>query len=437
MKNYPNIMARALNTPLLLEPGYAKVFFSAMSGRLGIEQLQDEQGQLITGEKLRMSAASFAPSRDRNRSYAVHGVVGVLPVSGTLVHKSGNIQPYSGTTGYDGIIHRATEAFMDPEVKGVLLDNDTPGGEVAGCFDTAQQLRMLADQYNKPIWSLCYDMNCSAGMALASSADKRLITQTGIAGSVGVIMAHASHEAELKDKGLKVTLIRSGAHKGEGNPYEDLPEEVLARFQSQTDQLRVQFAELMAENMALSVEEILATEAAVYQGSAAIDVGFADELVNGHEAIAIFNEFLSSSGRVTVAIGANMSEKQQQPGANAADETLQGDESTVDTSANAAADERERCKAIINHEEAQGRSKLANHLAFNTSMSAEQAAEVLAASAQEEVATANAETALDKAMAGCDQPNIGAEAETKASDEDDLVAQALAAHKQATGGFSK
>ena len=39
MNNYPQIASRVLNTPLLLEPGYARVFFSALASRLGITQL--------------------------------------------------------------------------------------------------------------------------------------------------------------------------------------------------------------------------------------------------------------------------------------------------------------------------------------------------------------------------------------------------------------
>jgi len=110
----------------------------------------------------------------------------ILPVSCSLVHKSGNLRPFSGTTGCDGIIGRAADAFADPDVKGVLLDNDTPGGEVAGCFDTARSLRKMADESGKPLLAVCWEMNCSVGMALASAGSHRLITQTGIAGSIGV-----------------------------------------------------------------------------------------------------------------------------------------------------------------------------------------------------------------------------------------------------------
>jgi ClpP class serine protease len=305
MKNYAHLSARVLNTPLLVEPGYARVFFSALAGRLGIHQLADATGEILTGEKLRMSAESFEPARERNRPYEVIGGVGLLPISGSLVHKSGHVQPYSGTTGYDGIIARAAEAFADSDVLGVMMDLDTPGGEVAGCFDTARTLRQLADAAGKPLWALCYDMNCSAGMALASSAHHRLITQTGIAGSIGVVMAHSDYSKMLDESGINVTLIHSGSHKIEGNPYEALPKDVLQRFQSSTDQLRQEFGQLVSGFTGLSLEAVLATEAATYRGQEAIDVGLADELINGHEAITYFSDYLSRSG--SVITGATMS----------------------------------------------------------------------------------------------------------------------------------
>ena len=71
MKNYAHIASRVLNTPLLLEPGYARTFFSALSTQLNIHTLMDAEGEQLTGEKIRMSAASFSASRDKDRPYEV------------------------------------------------------------------------------------------------------------------------------------------------------------------------------------------------------------------------------------------------------------------------------------------------------------------------------------------------------------------------------
>jgi hypothetical protein len=46
MKNYAHIASRVLNTPLLLEPSYARTFFSALSTQLNINSLVDAEAEL-------------------------------------------------------------------------------------------------------------------------------------------------------------------------------------------------------------------------------------------------------------------------------------------------------------------------------------------------------------------------------------------------------
>ena len=431
MKNYAHIASRVLNTPLLLEPGYARTFFSALSNRLNITTLMDAEGEQLTGEKIRMPAANFGTnSRDRERPYQIVDSAAIVPITGSLTHKLGRLQPYSGMTGYDGIIAQVGMALGDPQVKGVMLDFDTPGGEVAGCFDTAKQLQSLAAQSDKPVWSLCYDMHCSAGMALASSADHRLITQTGVAGSVGVVMAHVDQSKMLDENGIQVTLIHSGKHKVDGNPYQQLSEQVLAEFQASTDQLRTEFAGMVAEQMGLSLEAVLATEAQVYRGQAAVDIGFADAVVNGHEAIAEFTQYLSSQGR-TISLGVNMS-KQDLP-----EQVTSPDNENTDTQgadATARTDERSRIQAITGHEQANGRESLANHLAFNTDMSVDEAGKVLAASPQQEQVNTDldAGNSLEAMMAAEEQPNVSSEVETD-DHQPDQVAEGISAYRQMKG----
>ncbi|MEM5529558.1 S49 family peptidase [Gammaproteobacteria bacterium AS21] len=424
MKNYAHIASRVLNTPLLLEPGYARTFFSALSPRLNITTLLDAEGEQLIGEKIRMPAASFGTSRERDRPYQIIDGVAVVPITGSLTHKLGRLKPYSGMTGYDGIIAQTHMALNDPEVLGILHDYDTPGGEVAGCFDTARQLRMMVDKSDKPMWSLAYDMHCSAGMALASSASHRMITQTAVAGSVGVVMAHADQSKMMEEQGIQVTLIHSGSHKVSGNPYQQLSEQAQTEFQASTDQLRREFAQLVADHTGLSLDAVLATEAQVYRGQQAIDIGFADSLVNGHEAIAEFSHYLSTKGK-TISLGVTMSKTDTDP------------ENVVDlpaqvAQADARSNERTRIQAITGHQEAEGRSALAQHLAFKTDMSADEAGKLLAASPQTISASLEVGSALDNLMAQEEQPNIGADIAQDES-QPDQVAAGVSAYRQLKG----
>ena len=140
LRNLPHIASMAFNEPLMLEPAYARVFFCALAGQLGISRLTDA----VSGDSLTAgeAPAALALSGDDDgprqaRSYQVMNGIAVLPVSGTLVSRTRALQPYSGMTGYNGIIARLQQAASDPMVDGILLDMDTPGGMVAGAFDCA------------------------------------------------------------------------------------------------------------------------------------------------------------------------------------------------------------------------------------------------------------------------------------------------------------
>ena len=297
-KSYLNVASRVFNRPLLLEPSYARVFMSALAPRLNIGSLTDFSGDVDMAAEIKSALDSEGlgtRGEAETRHYKLVDGVAVIAVAGSLVHKLGGLKPYSGMTGYDCIVELHRMACADSQVKGVLLDMDSPGGEVAGCFDAARKLRQQAEETGKPLWACCYDLNASAAMALASAASRRLITQTGSAGSVGVVMGHTSYEKLLENEGIKVTLIHSGAHKVDGNPYEDLSPEVLSEFQEESHGLRQDFAELVSSHLGMSVDEVLATEAKMYRGQEAVDIGFADEVINGNDALTVFSQFLCAS----------------------------------------------------------------------------------------------------------------------------------------------
>lgn len=99
-------------------------------------------------------------------------------------------------TGYDGIVACLQQAMADSQVRGVLLDIDSPGGQAAGAFDCADMIYRLRQQ--KPVWALCNDTACSAAMLLASACSRRLVTQTSRIGSIGVMMSHVSYAGHLQ-----------------------------------------------------------------------------------------------------------------------------------------------------------------------------------------------------------------------------------------------
>ena len=314
-------------------------------------------------------------------------------------------------TGYNGIIARLQQAISDPGVDGILLDMDTPGGMVAGAFDCADIIARMRD--TKPIWALANDMNCSAGQLIASAASRRLVTQTARTGSIGVMMAHSNYGAALKTSGVEVTLIYSGDHKVDGNPYEKLPKEVRADFQARIDATRQMFAEKVAGYTGMSVQAVLDTEAAVFSGQESVDNGLAEQLVNNMDALNVMRDAIHK--RTMISRGGSMkgttaSADTTQPAASA-DQTVTTVDvpaavvtdpaagATVDISsqlAAAVAAENGRIMGILNCEEAKGRESQARALAETPGMTVESAQRILAAAPQS--AQARTDTALDRLM---------------------------------------
>ena len=212
-RNLSHIIAAAFNEPLLLEPAYARVFFCALGREMGAASLSvpQQQVQLDAPGMLAETDEYMAGGKRPARVYRVVNGIAVLPVTGMLVHRLGGMRPFSGMTGYDGIVACLQQAMADTAVRGVLLDIDSPGGQAAGAFDCADMIYRLRQQ--KPVWALCNDTACSAAMLLASACSRRLVTQTSRIGSIGVMMSHLSYAGHLAQAGVDITLIYAGAHK--------------------------------------------------------------------------------------------------------------------------------------------------------------------------------------------------------------------------------
>ncbi len=304
---HARIAARAFNTPLLVEPTKAMAFLSGLGPRIlgrRVELVDSEDGPGGTAY-LPARASILAGSLTQrlhqhgDAPYPVIDGIAVIEISGVLIHRGGWIGQSSGQTSYEGIAAQIEAAARDPSVRAVALEIDSFGGEVAGVFDLADQIRALRRE--KPVWAFVAEHAFSAGYALASQADRILLPRTGAVGSIGVVVMHADLSGQLDQDGVRVTLVHSGQHKVDGNPYEPLPENVRDDIQREIDVLRFLFAETVAAGRAgrLHQEAALATEAATYRGTDALAAGLADEVIDLARGFAGFRQMLSSTSPLT------------------------------------------------------------------------------------------------------------------------------------------
>lgn len=281
--NLPHLAQKLFNTPLAIHPQKAEVIVSSLTERLGITQIRSAM--------MEDDDEYFSRKARKDSGYDVLEGIAIIPVYGTLVQKLGTLRPYSGMTGYDGIRRVFLTAVNDPEVKGICLDIDSPGGEVAGCFDLVDLI--YAERGKKPIHAILSENAFSAAYAIASAADKIYVPRTGGVGSVGVIVIHCDWSQHIKDDGLKVSIITYGNRKAESNPYVSLSDEAKEAIQHDVDEMGRLFVSTVSRNRGLSETVVRNTQAACYLAAEGVQMGLADVVASPDVA---FQELMKESG---------------------------------------------------------------------------------------------------------------------------------------------
>lgn len=280
---FPQLAARVFNTPIALHPAKAEVIMAAVAERLGIATIN---GRLVGGSDLDFDDDFGAAGSNPRLGYDIVEGVALIQIHGTLVQRLGSLRPYSGMTGYNGIRENFLTAMVDPAVRAIALDIDSPGGEVSGCFDLVDTI--AATRGVKPIRAILSENAYSAAYALATAADRITVPRTGGTGSVGVIYMHISYEAMLKQAGVAVTLVTKGDLKGEGNEFQDLSADAFARLKADVMSVGDLFDRTVAANRKMTPAAVNDTQAGTFLGAAGVAIGFADEVLAPDQAFLAF-----------------------------------------------------------------------------------------------------------------------------------------------------
>jgi signal peptide peptidase SppA len=205
---------------------------------------------LCFDQELEMEAASG------KRNAAKPGSVALIPIMGIVSHRMNMMGDLSGSggTSIESLTAQFRQALGDGNCKAIVFDVDSPGGSVEGVMELASEIYDARGQ--KPITAVVNAMACSAAYWLASAAKEIVCTPSGQAGSIGVYMTHQDESKALENDGIKITVIKAGKYKTEGNPSEALSDEARAAFQSKVDDYYGMFVKGVAQNRGTSQAQV-------------------------------------------------------------------------------------------------------------------------------------------------------------------------------------
>ncbi len=417
-----SVLARIHARELAVAPHYADGLASDLR-QLALADPEKAEAEFFARRADTVAAYGMNPVEQR-KPFAFSQGVAIIPVHGTLINRFGSSWGY--VTGYNFIRQQVAMAAADPEVLGIVFDVNSYGGEAAGCFECAADIKRLAA--GKPTMSVIDSNAYSAAYAIASGTDRIVAIPSAGAGSIGVVATHVSFEKMLDEAGIKVTFIHAGKHKVDGNPYEDLSAEVQADIQKSVNKSYDAFVSHVAEGRDMEEKAVRATEARTYRADDAMSLGLIDAIASPSEAVQAFLGELSGSNPQPRKKEDAMSDAAK-PGADA----KATPEQLAQAQADAAKAERARVSGIQSCEEAKGRETLASHLAFNTDMSVDQAKAILAAAPKTEAA-AKPGSAFKEAMDNGQHPQVGADgAKGGAQDDPKAGVTGLLAAARAAG----
>jgi len=431
---YPHIASRVFDTPLLIEHSKLIAILNVLGPRLGFDAPAPLEGAAFEyGGPERHLDMLVKASRveHRDEGFFVADGVAILPVIGTLVQRADWLDAMSGMVGYGQVERMFVAAVDDPMVREIVIEVDSPGGEVAGAFDLAD--RMAEARGSKPITAVATEFAASAAYLIASTADKIVVPRTGYVGSVGVVGTHIDYSKALEKRGIAVTFVYAGEKKVDGNPYQPLPASVKKEWQEEIDQVYQLFVETVARNRNVSEEHVRATQAGMFMGSKAVEAGLADRVNSFSNELS--NAVLRDSGaspkfikqqprkeavdmkdEQTIKAEAEAKAKAELEAKAAAEAQAKAEadakskaaaaaqaKAEADAKAAGAAGDRGRIKAILALDEAKGREAQAQTIALETDLSVDQAKAVLTASPKA--------SRLDDAMRG-ESPGVGSQETT-------------------------
>ncbi len=202
--------------------------------------------------------------------------VAVINIQGMILPDGGR-----GFAGSGRIVAELTEAYEDDDVVAVILDMNTPGGDVTASDEIYRAVRRCHEA--KPVVTCMRSMGASGGYYVAAGSDWIIANQHTLTGSIGVIMNSLNY-AELLDRwGLKVVTIKSGQMKDMLSGSRPASEGEREYMQKLVDETFHEFVAIVAEGRSAfpDVDAVLAADFAdgrVLRGPDALAAGLVDQL---------------------------------------------------------------------------------------------------------------------------------------------------------------
>ena len=239
------------------------VLIGAVAGAIG------ESGSALKSASAEYTTEFVSGNEDAESRIAVIDVKGTIASEGEAF---GEVIANSRQ-----IVKLIRAAKDDANVKAIIVDLDTPGGEVTASDEIYHELKLCG----KPVVAMMNTMAASGGYYVACGANKIVANKFTMTGSIGVIISTVDVSGLLDWAKVKPEFYTSGKMKSMLNPAKPTTEEEAKVVQALVMDAYKEFAGIVSEARNIPLEKITQGELGdgrVFDGEQALANGLVDQI---------------------------------------------------------------------------------------------------------------------------------------------------------------
>jgi len=271
----------------------------AIFGTLGVLAIAIVTGIILLGGMLAGAPLSslerMAPMSSSVRSFNEDLVSGsyfasdkivVIDITGVISAASGSMYDVADS---QSICDQLKAAQEDSSVKAVIVNLNTPGGEVTASDEIYHQVMLLRSKFHKPVVAMMNSLAASGGYYVAVACDEIVANKLTLTGSIGVIIEGYNY-AELFNKiGLKSEVYKSGPMKDMLDGSRPRTEEERVIVQKLVDNTYDEFVNVVSNGRKIPKSQLKGTflaDGRVFDGKQALEHKLVDKLGYFDDAVA-------------------------------------------------------------------------------------------------------------------------------------------------------
>lgn len=185
-----------------------------------------------------------------------------------------------GDVNADSVLGSLQEAYESPNMKGIILRINSPGGSPVQAGIINDEIRRQKKLHpNIPVFAVVEDICASGGYYIAVAADKIYVDKGSIIGSIGVLMDGYGFTETMKKVGVERRLMTAGENKAMLDPFSPVNPKHQELAQTMLNEIHEQFKNVVREGRGNRLKETPEIFSGLFwSGEQGIKLGLADAL---------------------------------------------------------------------------------------------------------------------------------------------------------------